>query len=335
MIEDINLVPDEPVFAARSLDLLIQKWLDRCLNDLGETGDDGLLHSITVSGYARKISYFRRWWAEVGPTQNWELRESDFHTLNRWLTDKSGLSYNSRKDVLRRLAQMFRWAFARSYTKRDYSVWIPEPDGSAPSRVKAPLSALHKLMQSAAQSDNPRRNQAIVAIALGTGMRRSECCFLNVEDIALSADGSGTIHVRHAKRVRNREVQARVVVFDKHTGQYIRSYLDAIARDSGPLFPGRWRNKPMQPTSMGHIVDKLIVAAGIKHQIQNLHDLRRMFVTYFRQHRKGENYDKLLQLQVGHASAEMTNHYDLSGVESLEENFVSPFELMLQEGYTL
>lgn len=328
MFEGIDLMPEEPVFNAQSLDALIQVWLDDCLQRLGEPDSTGILRSATLVGYTTKIAVFRRWWLCVGPSMGWQLRERDFHTFNRWLTHESELQYNSRKDVLRRLSQMFKWAHKRSYVKRDYSVWIPDPDGSAPLRMAAPVSALAKLIQSAANSDNPRRNQAILAVVIGTGMRRSECCYLNVEDVSLAADGSGTIQIHHAKRVKGREVHGRLVVFDHHAGVYIRAYLDALARDTGPLFPGRWRDKPMRPESIGRIVDELIDVAGLKHQIQNLHDLRRMFITYFRQYRKSEGSDKLLRMQVGHASSMMTDRYDLSGVEALQEDFMSPFALM-------
>jgi site-specific recombinase XerD len=287
-----------------------------------------MLRSTTLIGYTTKIAVFRRWWSDNGLLMQWQLRERDFHTFNRWLTHKSGLSYNSRKDVLRRMSQMFKWAFNRSYIKRDYGAWVPGPDGSAPLRAAAPVSALSRLIQSAADSDNPRRNQAILAIVIGTGMRRSECCYLNIEDICLAADGSGTIQIHHAKRVRGREVHGRIVVFDNHAGVYIRAYLDALSRDAGPLFPGRWRSRQMRPESLGRIVDSLIDTAGLKSQIQNLHDLRRMFITYFRQHKKSEGSDKLLRMQVGHSSAIMTDKYDLSGVEVLQDDFMSPFALM-------
>lgn len=335
MLEEIELSPDEPVFSARSLDALIQKWLDWTLNDLGEMDSVGNLRSVTVGGYASKIAYFRRWWVKAGPALNYELREPDFITFNRWLTTKSGLSYNSRKDVLRRLSQMFKWACEKNHTKRDYSSWLPDADGSAPLRTPAPIAALHQLIQAAGQSDNPRRNQAILAIVIGTGMRRSECASLRIEDIALAADGSGTITIHRAKRVRNRDVQGRIVIFNQQAGRYIRSYLDALARNDGPLFPGRWREKPMRPESLDRIVAGLIADVGLKGQIQNLHDLRRLFITYFRRNRKGEQFDRLLRMQVGHASAAMTDHYDLSGVEALRDDLIDPFGLMEADGLQL
>lgn len=328
MDEGINLTPLEPVFVAHSLDALIAAWLEWCMSIKGEPTATGELRSHTVSGYASKIAHFQRWWHDVAQALDWRLRKRDFLAFNRWLTHESGLAYNSCKDVLRRLAQMFRWAFQNDYTKRDYSLWVPKPDGSAPLRTAIPITALSQLMQAAAASDEPRRNQAIIAIVVGTGMRRNECCMLCIEDVSLSADNSGSIAIHHAKRVSNREIQGRTVAFDKHAGVYIRAYLDALAKPTGPLFPGRWKDKPMRPESMNRIVDALIDAAGIKHQVQNLHDLRRLFVTVFRQQRRGEAHEKLLRLQVGHTSSEMTSVYDLSGEEQLQADFISPFALL-------
>lgn len=333
--DDIDLSPVVPVFRARQLDALIQAWLDWMLNELGEIDANGVLRSETVAGYGRKIAHFRRWWADNGPLLNWELRESDFPVFNRWLTHDSGLSYNSRKDVLRRLEQMFRWAYRRNYVRRDYSHWIPDPDGSAPIRVAAPVSALYDLMQAAGVSDFPRRNQAILAIVIGTGMRRQECCFLAIEDVTLSPDNSGHIVIRHAKKVPGKDDTNRTALFDHHAGRYILAYIQSLGRTSGPLFPGRWHDRPMWPSSMNRIVHELIEAAGLVGKIQNLHDLRRLFITYFRQKNKGDAYDKLLMGQVGHAAATTTDIYDLSTSDELRSDLVSPFSLLHNTGYDM
>lgn len=321
----INLTPVAPSLEAKELDALIQLWLDDCATRLP---------AHTVEGYAVKIAYFRRWWAAVGPGQNWVIYpQSDFRKFIDSLEatgrklDENPLAYNTRKDIARRLQQMFRWAMKRFYLTNDWSVEIPNPIGSAPLRKLPPIEALRKLME-AAKGFSMLRDRAILAILIGTGVRRAEAASVNVEDVQLDADLSGVIRVR-AKRVKGREIHERLVAFDKYAGRHIAIWLDVLGTTSGPLFPSQ-RHDQNRLTGEGiyKIVKGLIAQAGLDGQIQGPHDLRRAFATYWAKNRRGEGHGHLLSKQLGHASYRMTAHYTIPDVEDIREVMVSPFALM-------
>ncbi|MCL4863964.1 MAG: tyrosine-type recombinase/integrase, partial [Caldilineaceae bacterium] len=254
--DDIDLRPPAPIFRAKQLDLLVDMWLAAARKRLGkprQTPDKPpQLHSVTVDGYEDDLAHFRRWWAEVGPMQNWEMREEDLHDFNRWLTNSTALSFNSRKDVLRRLKSMLHWAFTQRHIKTlDFSLWVPEAEGSAPVRVLPGLSVLAKVMRAADRSTNPVRDKAILAVFIDTGMRRSECANLEIKDVLFRPDGGGIIIVRRAKTVKGREIQQRPVIFAKTAGHYICHWINALADEGhtcGPLFPSPViPGKPIDP----------------------------------------------------------------------------------------
>lgn len=187
-------------------------------------------------------------------------------------------------------------------------------------------------MRAATFSDFPERNSAIVALMLGTGIRRAECAALRVEDVQIDADGSGVVIVRNAKRVRGRDVHQRMVAFDKHTGAYVRAWLDKLGAATGPLWPSyRFMNKTHESlTTEGiyKVVRALIDSAGSTGVIIGCHDLRRLFITYYRRNRRGDAYDNLLSKQVGHSSSKTTDIYDLSDVDDIREALISPLALL-------
>ncbi len=323
-MDSIRLDPERPALDARHLDALIEMWLQNRRRRLA---------AKTAADYADKIRYFREWWAVEGPTVDWQLTEETLLDFNTHLSERISrfgkpLAFHTRKDALRRLKQVLLWAYEKNHTTNNYSKLVPAPPGSAPTRQAAPLDCLRRLVEATAQSSTPTRDRALLAILLGTGVRRAECASINVELVRLHADGSGDLQVE-AKRVSKREVHLRTVAFDSATGKYIRAHIDTLLSPTGPLFHSQ---RPDQPrlTAVGvyRVIKKLIKLAGLKGQIQGPHDLRRYFTTYYSRHRRGESHGELLSKQLGHTTYRMTALYSLQDVEDIREVIVSPFALL-------
>lgn len=321
MKRGIILAPDEPVWDVRHLDALIELWLEHCRNQVA---------AATIRSYRVQIGHFQRWLAVNGPRLNWELRKED---MRRYVAEleAAGLAYNTRKGAVKRLRSMLLWANQTNHTEGiDYRSWVPRPRGSLPVRIATPLLDLMALLRASEHAPYPARDRAILAILLGTGLRRGEAAALNVDDIEIYADDSGTLIVRNAKKVEGREAHWRIVAFDAPTGRHIRTWLDEYGRKSGPLFPSMRRPGRLGGQGVYKAIKRLIALAGLGEKLQGPHDLRRNFATYFARQRRGEVNGQLISKQLGHSSFTMTATYSLQDAEDLREIIASPFLLIEQ-----
>lgn len=323
----INLRPQAPALDAQELDALIELWLADCRSRLS---------AGTADGYAYKIAYFRAWWAEAGAGKEWRLRECDLVEFERALREMRSrrgepLSYHTRDDVLRRLSAMFRWAYREGYTETaDYSAWVPEAEGQPPVRKAPGLPELAALFEAAGRSAHAARDRAILAMLIGTGVRRAECASLCVEDLQFHADGSGVARVR-GKRTRANRSGERFVAFDAVTGKQLAAYLDATGLRRGPLWLGQ--KGPLRKESVYRVVKRCICEAGLEDALRGPHDLRRAFATLLVRAARDQLIDgDLIRRQMGHASYRMTSHYSLLDVEDIRDTLRSPMAMLVERG---
>lgn len=325
MLVSIDLEPEEPVLDGRYLRVIIDRWLEYCANRLPRH---------TVQGYGEKVGYFLDWWEVYGPAQGWQLCEEDFQVfandLAKTVTQRSSagsdtgkpLAYNTRKDVLRRLRAALRWAHEKRYISQlDIALWVPkEPTGSAPLYGVLSAEDLAKLIFAARNSPLAARNQAILAVLIGTGVRLAECAGLSTSDVVMFCDHSGTMRVQ-AKKVKGRDAHERDVVFDQHAGKYLDAWM-AQRSPSGPLFINT-SGERLTAQGIYKVVKSVAKKAGVS--LRGPHDFRRTFVTNFARKRPGEGNYHLLRLQIGHAPQGTTGkHYDKRNIEDVREIFVSP-----------
>ena len=326
-IGQICLTPSEDALAARQLDQLIELWLDDCSARLDA--------NETMPGYRRNVGYFRRWWAIEGPRRNWLLTKTaceQFEVdLRRVLSKLSGkpLSYSSRYDCIRRIRQMFYWAHRTNRIGYNYGLWFPIPDGSPPSREAVSLAKLETLMAVAATSPLPLRNQAILALLIGAGLRRKECHLLDTEHLTFYGDGTGKAVVT-GKRTRRNATGVRSVALDAATCAYLAAHLVELDGD-GPVFRNAHTGKRLTCLGVYKAVKWVIVAAGLADEIEGCHDLRRAFAHHFATLRPGATYADVLRRQLGHARYSQTADYTLLGVDDLRAHIISPLALFGKE----
>lgn len=302
----INLEPDGDTLDAADLDKLIRHWLADCR---------ARLPAYTVDGYEDKVAHFLAWWSGVADWKRHELGAADLQQFARWLATapraagQPPLARNSQRDVLRRLRQCLRWSFQRRYLLIDVSAWVPVLAPGRRQRRAATVDELRRLLVAGGFALDPLRDQAALALLIQTGMRRAELGSIQVETITMAADWSGTLRVVGKRTVAN-PTGERVVAFDAFAGSRLAPYLDAHGWPDGPLL----RNEAGHTVSLrtiDRIVERAAERAGLSDVIQGCHDLRRAFVTHFRRRNRGEDYDRILQMQVGHASPAVTAIYDL------------------------
>lgn len=326
---DVQIVldPDPPILHAVQLTALIDHYLAEQAHRL---------QSKTVMGYARKLAHFRRWWQAQGPRRDWCLDETALYEFAAYLRMLHGqwgrpLAYNTRRDVLRRLRQVLRWAHGRGYITVDFAQFVPEEKGSPPPRLPLELEALAQLLTACDETNEPARNRAIIAVLAGTGIRCEECADLRVENVMLYRDSSGYVRLSIAKNDK-----LRAAAFDTTTGSHLRLWMDRLGYTIGPLFPSRkGRNsgipKPLSPSGLYKILVRIAEIAGVRAEVHGAHDFRRMFATTW--HKVQPETARLLQQQLGHSSIETTMVYVLNNSdEAYDAIHCSPITPMAQLG---
>lgn len=326
-VSSIQRKPVTHYLDGRDLGWLLDEYLDAVRRRVR--------NSSTVDGYAYKLRWFRCWWEAAGPARRWLIGESDFAEFERWLraavSARTGdvLSYHTRNDVIRRLREALRWAFEHEYTDQNYARWVPKAEGGPDERRAAPAHLLWRLMEAAMMSPNAARDRTILAVFIGTGLRRGELAGLNVEDIVIEADQSGYATV-WGKKTKARPTGKRTVAIDRTTGRYLVLYLDVCGYETGPLFRGRHGGRISNMT-IYRAVKRAVAVAGLDDYIQGPHDLRRAFATHWLRMRRGEGSADLLRRQLGHANYAMTTKYTLADVDDIRAEMVSPLGYKVRE----
>ena len=315
MASAINLSNTPPELDGAGLDQLIALYLtDVQLRQVAPS---------TLAHYAYCLGFLRSWWAEAGPGLGYRLNPASWALFSTWLQSqrtRTGrtIATSTRRACLARARQLLRWAYRWDYIDRDFSHQLPQVKGSDLQRQGPDLDQLRALLEAAGQSRRPVRDQALIALFAGTGIRRAEAAGLDVGDALFHADGGGVLTVRRGKGDKPRRV-----AFDGACGRYLAALLDELGRSDGPLFVG-WHNRRLSAHSVYAAVKAAMGRAGIDERGRGPHDLRRLFATEWARRRRGLGDGQALALQMGHTSEKMALHYSRFTFDDLQEGFVSP-----------
>jgi len=167
-----------------------------------------------------------------------------------------------------------------------------------------------KALVKVCQQDNSktgRRDEAMLAILLGTGLRRAEVVALDLKDFDPI---TGTLKVRSGKGGKD-----RTVYLPKNANQVLQQWLKYRGVKSGPLlYPiskgKRITRRRMTDQAVLYILQKRGEEAGIK--VFSPHDCRRTFISNLLD--AGVDLVTVSQL-AGHASPITTARYDRRGEE--------------------
>jgi integrase len=176
------------------------------------------------------------------------------------------------------------------------------------------VKALRKTLEAAviiAKSkayQGPVRDQCIIELALGTGLRVSEISALKLEDIDLKRGGNSLI-VRHGKGDKLRQVK-----FNSSLKTMIQDYLDYRISDSEYLFPSQ-RQDHMFPTAIQKVFKKWAKRSGLPIHF-SIHSARHYYASALL--RVSKNL-RLVQQQLGHSSPQTTTVYAFALDEEITE----------------
>ncbi len=179
------------------------------------------------------------------------------------------------------------------------------------------VKALRKTLEAAViigkskAHQGPVRDQCIIELALGTGLRVSEIAALKLEDIDLKRGGNSLV-VRHGKGDKLRQVK-----FSSSLKTAIQEYLDYRASDSEYLFPSQ-RQDHMFPTAIQKVFKKWAGRAGLPSRF-SIHSCRHFYATALLKVSKNL---RLTQVQLGHSNPQTTTVY----AQALEEEITEAVE---------
>ncbi len=163
--------------------------------------------------------------------------------------------------------------------------------------LRAVLEAAAIVAKSKARQ-GPVRDQCIIELALGTGLRVSEIGDLKLADIDLKRGGNSLI-VRHGKGDK-----ARVVKFSSKLKNLITEYIEYRTKDSEYLFPSE-RQDYMSSNGLQKVFKKWAKKAGLPARY-SIHSCRHYYATALLQVSKNL---RLVQMQCGHQNPQTTTVY--------------------------
>ena len=144
----------------------------------------------------------------------------------------------------------------------------------------------------------PVRDQCVIELALGTGLRVSEISQLKLEDIDLKRGGNSLI-VRHGKGNKQ-----RIVKFSSKLKTLILEYIEYRDKDSEYLFPSE-RQDYMSSNAIQKAFKKWARKAGLPARY-SIHSCRHCYATALL---KVSRNLRLTQMQLGHSNPQTTTVY--------------------------
>ncbi len=294
----------------------------------------------TVSAYGRDLREFARLYEqrEGKPPRAQRIDNFDIRSHLAELFDKNQASSISRK--LSSLRGFFRFLLARGVVDQN-----PASTVRSPKRKKALPRALdvedvERLMSApAVPEDDPSsasplalRDWAIFEVLYGAGLRISECCGLNREDIDRERyAGQAVIRVKHGKG--NKE---RIVPVGSKAIEALERYLearpklrDAKTKEQDPvaLFLN-YKGSRLTARSVQRHMGRYVVAAGIPDATP--HGLRHSFATHLLD---GGVDLRSIQEMLGHASLASTQVYTKVSLDHIMGAYDAAHPHALASGY--
>ncbi len=273
------------------------------------------LHRVsdaTAAVYRRDVAAFGEW---AATTQRTSIADIDRRLVRRYLAHLDQQRY-ARRTIARKMSALrrfFGWARIHGHLEADPTVGLSTP--AASSRLPSVLTddELGSLLgddpnpRIEADADSPRRlrDDAIVELLYGSGLRVSEVCGLDVDSLDLR---TGVI------RVWGKGDKERIVPLSEPAKQAISAYLDDHdsgideRRATGPLFKNQRKNR-LSPRDVRRILDRRSVAPTHPHA------LRHTFATHLLD---GGADLRTVQELLGHADLSTTQIYTHVSKERLQ-----------------
>jgi integrase/recombinase XerC len=274
-------------------DRLVDLWrIDDFASALTSLSDN------TVTSYVSDLRLFDAWCARsdvVDPAQVTRM------TIRRYLAHLTTRQF-ARRTVARKIAAIrryFKWAVANDLAEVDPTSGVSVPAGSGRLPRVLDSREVSGLLDAAVDADEPEwrrcRDDAVLEVLYGSGLRVAELCGLDVASLAL-ATGAATVWGKGGKerRVPLSEPAVRAV------RRWIEVRADVVTPDLGDALFGNEVGKRLTPRDVRRIIDRRSPTPTHPHA------LRHSFATHLLD---GGADLRAVQELLGHADVATTQRY--------------------------
>lgn len=261
----------------------------------------------TIRAYRSDLKQFAAFAAVRGHSDWAQVGSDDVRAFAATIAQDHKKTSLSRK--LSALRQIAEFALAHKLTVTNPTVLRGPKLGKRLPRAIAAEEAEQLLSVKRATTPLEKRDQAMLELLYGAGLRVSELCALDVDSLDLAASSA---------RVTGKGRKTRLVLFGAPAADALRTYLDARAQlqadPHGALFVNRFGRRLTTRTVARHL-DRDALRAGLAKRLSP-HALRHSYATHLLE--GGANLRGIQEL-LGHASLQTTERYTHVALERVLE----------------
>lgn len=261
----------------------------------------------TQSGYIRAVSRFYSWLGRSPDSATAEdLRRYQLHLVDHGI---SPISLNGTITAL-------NFFFGATLEHPELMIRMH----SVPTPRKIPMILSRDEVARLIGAAGSLKNQTMLAVAYGAGLRASELVSLKVSDI----DGQrGVLRIEQGKGHKDRYAMLSPVLLDCLRSWWRTARAERRMLNGGWLFPGMNPVNPLSTRQLGKIVHAAAEAAQIDKRVSP-HTLRHCFATHLLEQKVDI---RVIQVLLGHKKLETTALYTQVATEVLRE-VVCPLDIL-------
>ena len=256
------------------------------------------LSANTVAAYTSDVRSFASWCARSDVLEPGSVKRA---TIRRYLAHLTTRQF-ARRSIARKTAAIrryYRWLVANGVVEVDPTSGVSVPAGGGRLPRVLDQRELNGLLDAPVAEDEPdwrrRRDDAVLELLYGSGLRVGELCGLQVSSVSLSS-GAANVWGKGAKERRVPISEPAVVALRR----WLAVRHDVLPPEAGDVLFGNERGHPLTPRDVRRIVDRRSPSPTHPHA------LRHTFATHLLD---GGADLRAVQELLGHTDVATTQRY--------------------------
>jgi integrase/recombinase XerC len=256
------------------------------------------LSANTVAAYTSDVRSFASWCARSDVLEPGSVKRA---TIRRYLAHLTTRQF-ARRSIARKTAAIrryYKWLVANGVVDVDPTSGVSVPAGGGRLPRVLDQRELSGLLDAPAAEDEPdwrrRRDDAVLELLYGSGLRVGELCGLQVSSVSLS-NGAANVWGKGAKERRVPISEPAVAALRR----WLAIRHDVLPSEAGDVLFGNERGRPLTPRDVRRIVDRRSPSPTHPHA------LRHTFATHLLD---GGADLRAVQELLGHTDVATTQRY--------------------------